>query len=31
LVLFDVNGKQISMRVINPDTFEDVDELKIVE
>jgi hypothetical protein len=31
LVLFDVNGKQINMRVINPDTFEDVDELKLVE
>jgi len=29
LVLFDVNGKQINMRVINPDTFEDVDELRL--
>jgi hypothetical protein len=31
LVLFDVKGKQLSMRVINPDTFEDVDELNLVE
>lgn len=31
LVLFDVEGKKINMRVINPDTFEKVDGLKLVE
>jgi hypothetical protein len=28
LVIFDVNGAEINMRVLNPDTLEEVDELK---
>ena len=31
LVLFDVAGKQLKMRVLNPDTLEPVDELVLVE
>lgn len=31
VVLMDVNGKSLKMRVINPDTFDDVDELILVE
>ena len=27
LVIFDVNGEKITMRVLNPDTLEDVDEM----
>lgn len=31
LVLFDVSGKKISARVLNPDTLEEVDEFELVE
>ncbi len=31
LVLFDVNGTKISMRVLNPDTLEEVDGFQLVE
>lgn len=31
LVLFDVEGKRLKMRVLNPDTLEEVDQLTLVE
>jgi len=31
LVLIDIEGKKASLRVLNPETFETIDELKIIE